>query len=426
MLNVLDFSTGVTHAVSLTSDSNAFQVISALSRNKLHGGNPNLSNTSTNHSMSTTSININTSLFVFYTTTTTTNNPLLPRKIARRLRSDTRPLNLVNHMRHALLEPYFLIAPTDVDEIKFKSKLNIELDVSESGFFSLIERLTLDDWCGYVDSKEGNQQPYRRTWWVLCGEKLWYSSSHLDSQVIVLPLAQNRVLGREYEVELHTALSSFQLRFSDPREATRVYQLLHSRIISATENEFLRLAECLISDMEQMTTYKNQSLINRASSSMDGLLETLAGEKLFARFTRRHGYEPLLLFYLDAVKEFKSHHVVEEEANLIRLFKRFSNLSRTYNELQEIFGTVTSSGNSTSSSNTTSSPSSSSAAFITTATTSAEDLSQILPPTVHSLEMIIEQTHKVLVDGPYALLMKDTDGKERLLQELPLWKSLEE
>ena len=406
MLRVYDLTTRVTHSVSLLPESTAAHVAAVMARARANShaaaaaaaaaasASQQASQQQPPHGGMDLSLYAVVTALVPGSREADASSSHAPPLVARRLRPDARPLSVSAFLRQALgEEPRFLTANAGEDEAKFV-RAGIRLDVSESPFFGLVESMGRDDWCGYVDTKEGSE-PYRRWWWVLHGERLWHAASHLDSLVGLVPLASARVVSLPppppnivYDpattFELHTPLSSFRLRCATPDAAAKWMSVLKQRIVVVTESEFFTMAELLTRDHERVAARRDDAAMERACVSLERLLETRAGVELFARYARPRRAEPLVLFVADAMAALKSSSASTEQttAHMRALLKRFEGLMA---------------------------PSSSSVFF-----PEGDDAG-------HQLAAALERVKRELENTVYAELVADADAHDRLLSDLPLW-----
>lgn len=111
---------------------------------------------------------------------------------------------------------------------------------------------------GYL-LKRGTKNPnaWRRRWFVLKGDRLWFCKSHTDmSRMAYISLPHNSVTevpatsGLRYCFEVQTAHRVYQLRAKTLDEMQGWTQALRRHIALSSENDLIRLAEMLIADEE--------------------------------------------------------------------------------------------------------------------------------------------------------------------------------
>jgi len=223
---------------------------------------------------------------------------------ARRLRGEDKPLHVVSLLQRACESPDVRLILANVDEEPSFALHELKLETGESELFSLIERMGKGDVCAYLKTSIDGS-PAVKKWWVLAGDRLWYTASSLDdfSAACVVPLAHGVVHGpgADAAMEMHSALHTYRLFAASKNDATAWALALKSRVQTATDNDLVAVADLIIADEERAASRAQFALIERATSSFEALVDNAAGARLLAKFARRLGtqLEGLLWFYLD-------------------------------------------------------------------------------------------------------------------------------
>jgi hypothetical protein len=276
MLRVTEFSTGVSHSASLNAESTCAQVVAALRRSDMS----------------------RSCLYVCWKE----DEDLVVR--ARRLRGEDRPLHVVKQLQRAKIshasDVRLILA--DVEDEPVLARDGLRLDTGESDFFTLIERMGSGDECGYLETSV-DSGPAKARWWVLFGERLWYSGHVQDATVALVPLAHAHIAGPvDAALEIQTALHSFRLTAGSRAEAQMWCATLKHRVQMATDNDLIAMADLMMADEELAASKAQAAMVDKAASSFEALVASEVGARLLGRFARRSDstLEYVLWFYLDA------------------------------------------------------------------------------------------------------------------------------
>lgn len=141
-----------------------------------------------------------------------------------------------------------------------------------------------------------NPREWQRRWCVLRKDDLVHCLSNLDhGDAHVIKLMQTRVKaieprnlgGLRHCFEIDTPKDVIQFRAKTQEESQTWIKAIEHNITLAAENEKFHLAERMIEDGQRAQSMRDEAVLERAMSSLEGLLSTYAGADRLFRFAKR-------------------------------------------------------------------------------------------------------------------------------------------